>query len=186
MKWNYFFGCLVIYLSSGIASAAVIDINDPDTLVVNNAISWNILTDTTYNYNNILITKSGVLNISGTASIPDITLNSVGNIEIYGALNIRDVDLTLNAGNRFYFSGDFTTNANFKIRGAGVNPDSASSGILITGKDPGLLNTPYIKLVPLTGGLVPLTSGHITVVPLPASLWLMLPGLIAFSRFRFS
>ncbi len=179
MKWSYLFAGFMIYLCSGIASAAVIDINDPDTLVIDSAVSWNISADTTHYYNNILITQNGALDISGSPSIPGVTLNSAGNIEIYGALNIQNVGLTLNTLDRFYLSGDITSNVNFTIQGAAVDLSSTSSSIIITAKDPGVLNTPYISLVPLAGG-------NITVVPLPASLWLMLPGLIAFSRFRFS
>ncbi|NOZ37969.1 MAG: hypothetical protein GXP11_07875 [Gammaproteobacteria bacterium] len=186
MKWNYLFVGL-IYLISGIASAAVININDPDTLVVDSAVSWNIIADTTYNYNNILITQNGLLDISGTSSMPGITLNSAGNIEIYGALTIKDVGLTLNTVDRFYLAGDITSNVNFTIQGAAVDLSPASSSITIAGSDSAvLLNAPDIKLVPFTSGNISLSSGKITLVPLPTSLWLMLSGLMVFSRSRFS
>ncbi len=186
MKWNYLLVGLIVYLSADMASAAVININDPDTLVIDSAVSWNIIADTTYNYNNILITQNGLLDISGASSIPGITLNSAGNIEIYGALNIKDVGLTLNTIDRFYLAGDITSNVNFIIQGAAVDLSSTSSSITIVGSDSVVLNAPDIKLVPLTGGGVQLTSGNITVVPLPASLWLMLSGLMVFFRSRFA
>ncbi len=167
MKWSCLFAVLICS-GSGITSAAVIDINDPDTLVIDSAMNWEIFSNTIYNYNNILIAENGVLNISGTSLIPDMTLNSAGNVEIYGALNIQDVRVTLSAVDLFYLSGNIISNTGLVIQRTIVDPGSTSSSIVISSTDPGVLNAPDITFASLTGD-----------VPLPASMWLMLSGLAA-------
>ncbi len=190
MKWNYIFAGLLC-LVSGSSFSVTIDVNDPDTLVIDSVVNWDIFSDSSNNYNNILITQNGVLNIFGTASTPSLILNSAAHIEINGSINIQDVAVTLNAPDSFFLTGNITGNADISIQSSSISLFEVSSVV------DGSVNTVTLSAntdvmiidqnvfaggVITSGGVIIMSNG--TIVPLPASLWLMLTGLLAFFQIR--
>lgn len=199
MKWNYIFAGLLYFIFDS-CLAAIIDVNDPDALVIDSVASWNIFSDTSNNYSNILITQNGVLNISGSASTPGLILNSAAHIEINGSINIQDVSVTLNALDSISLDGSINSNADISIQSPSITALDASSIIagsanIVTAVEASSIIFGSVNIVTLstntditinqgmlTGGIITMSDG--TIVPLPASLWLMLTGLLAFFQIR--
>lgn len=147
-------------------TAAAIDINDPGTFLIDGVVNWEISTDTTYTYQNIYIAETAELNIFGNSLHPTLGLEASDAIEIYGSISLQAASLSLLSGQSISIASS-----------ALINTDS--SLILTSGMDELVLSPDNAGQINVSGSGIQLavTPGTISLVPIPASFWLMLPAL---------